>query len=358
MAKPRRSAEEIKDIMSGGEPKWDNKVIDQLSLIKTLTWYSQNKDSKMAFKYVVDYLKKNKISYDEDALGYQPPTFGFLCRIIERGGKLSKDNLTKFNSFIKAIKSSNKEITEQPKSNVISIQDRINEKVSNIAGTLEGSIDDYILSKFKTLPSPFSLMQEQVKTVHASRLIEIFKNSRKELVEALTTDDEQLIEGYSVFSKSELKKLIAYYDLIINDAIKLSDEAKTTRKPRKRKKKTPEQLVSKIKYCQEDKTLKLKSVAPTSIIGANQLWVFNVKTRKLGVYFADDASGLSLKGSTLLNFAEKTSITKTLRKPEQVLPEIIKGGKVYLRNVMGSIKAVEKCLTGRLNSDTILLKIN
>lgn len=358
MGRVRKSAEEIKETISGGEPKWDNKIIDQLSLIKTLTWYSQNRDNKTALKYVIDYLKKNKISYDEEALGYQASTFGFLCRIIERGGKLSAGDLSKFNAFIKAIKPSIKKVIEQPKSNVISIQDRINEKVSNIAGILEGSIDDYILSKFKTIPSPLSLMQEQVKSVHATRLIDIFKNSRKELVEALTTDDEQLIEGYSVFSKSELKKLIAYYDLIINDAIKLSDEAKIGRKPRKRKKKTPEQLVSKIKYCQEDKTLKLKSIAPTSIIGANQLWVFNIKTRKLGVYFADDASGLSLKGSTLLNFAERTSVTKTLRKPEQILPEIIKGGKVYLRNVMGSIKAVEKCLTGRLNSDTILLKVN
>jgi hypothetical protein len=46
-----------------------------------------------------------------------------------------------------------------------------------------------------------------------------------------------------------------------------------------------------------------------------------------------------------------------LRKPEVTLPEVINGGKVYLRNVIENIRAVDSGLTGRLNDDTILLKI-
>jgi hypothetical protein len=51
------------------------------------------------------------------------------------------------------------------------------------------------------------------------------------------------------------------------------------------------------------------------------------------------------------------SVQKTLRKPEAILPEILKGSKVFLRNVIDTIKAKESCLNGRLNRDTILLKV-
>jgi hypothetical protein len=87
------------------------------------------------------------------------------------------------------------------------------------------------------------------------------------------------------------------------------------------------------------------------------LWVYNTKTRKLGVYHADDAGGLSVKGSTILNFNESKSIQKKLRKPEQLIPEVLNGGKVFLRNVMDGIRAVDSKLTGRVNTDTILLKV-
>jgi hypothetical protein len=85
--------------------------------------------------------------------------------------------------------------------------------------------------------------------------------------------------------------------------------------------------------------------------------VYNTKTRKLGCYVADDAGGLSVKGSSLLNFTESKSVSKKLRKPEATLPEVLKGGKVYLRNALDNIKAVATPLTGRINSDTILLRI-
>jgi hypothetical protein len=144
---------------------------------------------------------------------------------------------------------------------------------------------------------------------------------------------------------------------VIIDGMKISGESVKNRKPRKRKVKSPEELVSKIKYCVEFAELKLKSVSPKDIIGAMQLWVYNTKTRKMGCYHAADAGGFSMKGTSLLNYNETKSIQKRLRKPEVTLPEVINGGKVYLRNVIENIRAVDSGLTGRLNDDTILLKI-
>lgn len=355
----RMSQDELEKVVTGGEPVIPAIQISKFELTRMLNWYTINRDIKHSRKYIEDYFKKNKLKLNTAFLDAQTPTTGWIFRIVSRNGILDKSSKEWFDSRVKVLTEENKQKikTVEEKSNVISIQDRINQKVNEIAGELEYAIDELITSHFKTSPSPFAIMQDKVKSVHASRLIDMFKKDRVEIQEAIDGDDEQLSEAYQKYSKLQLRKLLSYYDQIINDAIKLSNDSKQTRKPRKRKSKTPEQLVAKIKILDESKEFKLKSEDSKKIIGATQLWVFNVKTRKLGVYHADDASGLSIKGSTVLNFTESKSITKTLRKPESILPEIVKGGKVYLRNVMDNINAKEKVLTGRLNSDTILVKI-
>jgi hypothetical protein len=107
------------------------------------------------------------------------------------------------------------------------------------------------------------------------------------------------------------------------------------------------------------------SINPADIIGATELWVYNVKTRKIGRYIAANVdpkgldragSGLSVKGTTIVGYDETVSIQKTLRKPQEQLAEFKNAGKVALRKYLDSIKAVDIKLNGRINADTILLK--
>jgi hypothetical protein len=196
----------------------------------------------------------------------------------------------------------------------------------------------------------------ETKGAHAKFVIEHFKTRRVEYDNVLTTKDDDVKEAYSNFTKIQLKKLIAYCDQVIVDGMKLAGEVVKTRKPRKRKAKSADQLITKLNYAKDFAELKLVSIDPKTIIGASSLWVYNTKTRKLGVYTALDAAGLSIKGSTIQNFAESKSTQKTLRKPDVTIPEVLKGGKVALRNVLNDIRAAEKVLTGRINADTILLR--
>ena len=76
----------------------------------------------------------------------------------------------------------------------------------------------------------------------------------------------------------------------------------------------------------------------------------------MGCYHAEDAGGFSVKGTSLINFSESKSVQKKLRKPEVTLPEVLKGGKIYLRSAIDNIRAVESALTGRINKDTILVR--
>jgi hypothetical protein len=338
------------------EPKYEG-TLSQLQLLKCLNWYHENKENKDAVKYIQDYCKKNRLSGKLDT-SKSFLTMAWLCRAEMNGNDLGKygkkyitDQLKHYLQVEKVVKAPVVDVV------VPNIQDRLKEKVSEIAGDLEGAIDDYIASGYKDTKSPFAMMQDRAKGIHANRIVEIFKKRRNEFDEVLNTKDSDIKEGYSNFSKTQLKKLIAYCDTIITDALKISGESKATRKPRKRKVKTPDQLVSKLQYLSECKEFKLKSITPKQIIGAMQLWVFNVKTRSLGVYHAEDASGFSVKGSTLLNFAESKSVTKRLRKPEQTLPEVMSAGKVALRNLLGKLSTKESLLTGRINKDTIMLRI-
>lgn len=97
------------------------------------------------------------------------------------------------------------------------------------------------------------------------------------------------------------------------------------------------------------------------------MWVFNIKTRKIGRYVASNIdptglnrgnSGLSVKGTTIIGFDEAQSIQKTLRKPDEQLKEFKSAGKVALRKFLDSIKTTDIKLNGRINTDTILLKVS
>jgi hypothetical protein len=353
---------DVNMVYAGTEPKFSVEL-SQLDLIKTLSWYSQNKDNKDAQKWACDFLKKKHKLDVSSVIKSQSPTFGFICRIISNGGSLSAKDQIWLENIITKLKdelNAPKEVVveTQPKVVVPNIQDRIREKASECIGELEGQLDELIISSFSANSAPYAVMHTmEIKGVHTKHISDWFKTKRIEFDDVLHTDDAEVKEGYSNFSKPQLKKIIAWCDQVILDCGKIAGEAVKSRKPRKRKSKKPEQLVAKIKVMEEHKELKLKSVPAKDIIGAMQLWVFNTKNRKLGCYHAIDADGLSVKGSSIINFNESKSVQKTLRKPEATMPEIVKGGKVYLRNALDDIRAVESGLTGRLNADIILVRV-
>ena len=120
------------------------------------------------------------------------------------------------------------------------------------------------------------------------------------------------------------------------------------------------QIVVKLKYAITNEKYKLVSIDPKKIIGAQELWVFNTKTRKLGKYIAGngfESGELSIKGTSIIGFDEKNSIQKTIRKPEVILKEFQKSGKVALRKFLEEINATDIKLNGRINKDVILLKV-
>ena len=116
-------------------------------------------------------------------------------------------------------------------------------------------------------------------------------------------------------------------------------------------------LIKNLKFQKEFPQLKIVSVNPAEIIGAQQLWVYNTKYKKLTQYVNQSPQGLQIKGTTLIGYDVEKSLTKSVRKPEDTLGGLLKAGKVAIRTFMGDLKTNETKPSGRLNEDTILLRV-
>jgi hypothetical protein len=229
----------------------------------------------------------------------------------------------------------------------------MDEKARELAGEIEGAIDDFILNK-----SPFSaknyLLSQSVSAPIAKRIGDIFIKMYNELADAINEEDAQLVEGYSNFTKRELKAFHKFVGEIVDDCHQMVQTAKADRAPRKRKPQSPTKLVSKMKFMREFAELGLKSVKPESIIGSTEVWYYNTKYRRVGVYKGEGGNPLSVKGTTIIGFDVKESQQMTLRKPE----EFFKGlslGKRALNGALKKLTTKPSAPNGRINEECILL---
>lgn len=356
-------SEKVARLMAGSEPEFGFMPIDNEQLAVAYAWYAQNRDRSDADAYLRTYCDKNGIDVSFGQIHHQPTTIGFTARMIMRGINLAPSSREWFENRIKGMQSyvhvdvmePVQPVAQKPKT----VQDYISDQVKKVLGELDGLVDTLILSHFKTELSPDSvLMDHNLKSVHSAKIVEYYKKQRDEIRAALDRTDDQLTEAYSSYYRPDLKKLEAYFDKIIGAALQLQVQTTTARKPRTIKPKSPEKLTGKLKYCPGIKELGINSVAPKKMIEAECVWVFNVKTRMLGVYYAEDRRGLSIKGQTVLNYSESRSIAKKVRKPNLTLPEFMQARKNSLDKMLDNIVAVETKMSGRINKDVVILRVS
>ena len=251
---------------------------------------------------------------------------------------------------------------EKPKNVYVpSIQERIKEASGNIIAEIEEAVDDYINdpNKFKGLDAVKLFRKLNVNQAHARHIRAFYEGPLAEYImlqQPAREQDEDLREGYAHLDKAAIKRGVALFQGIVGACDLITQESKATRKTRTPAPKSADKLVAKLKYCKTDEKYKVASINPVDIIGATELWVFNIKTRKLGKYVAEDAQQFQVKGTTLQFFNANASVAKTLRKPEQQLADFNKSGKVQLRKFLDDIKGVETKMNGRFNADTVILK--
>lgn len=345
---------DINEIAYGKEPE------PNIALGVKLNWYSaaSNLDDKK--KWAIEYFRNKDRNIVKKLSGIDKQwfaTMGSICRIQSLGGTLGLVERQSFDAMVERI------VTEQARKPKKAIPKKVNilelEKKLEPLNLVYDQIDDVIdlvtqgVKKYK-LPTLADGLSN-------AWIVETSKYYQEHLAEIETVylgTDEQLNEGYSNYTKTEIKRLIKLYNDIenlLNQYLVRQKNLKAQSRPVKKTKSKPAaKLVEKLNYMKSDKDSKLLSIDPTKIIGAKKLFVYNTKTRKLVEYVTADESGLSLKGSTLTGFSDK-SYSKTIRKPLDFFIGFVGSTAFKQSKQLDMVKLVEGKVTGRINKDCILV---
>jgi hypothetical protein len=376
VAKPRGGAF-ADEKYTGSEPVWDTERAEKFDnetfdhcLRKSFYYYNYYYSQKDCKKHVVEWMQAQPTVFtkrDISAFIRSPDRSLSMtaCSLImaHRVGMPFRGRHIEFitDCINKSIELAEPEVVEtaeeKPKAYVPTIQDRLNEKTSETIGELEGHYDEVIKSKDYKFKTYDFLVANNVPQSQLSKYVEVYQKRFDELKLAYEKADEQVVEGYKHYKAADFKRIFVFLDSILNDIEQYRGVKKATKKLRAPRAVSKEKVVAKLKYAKEDKALKIISINPVDILGANELWIYNSKTRKLGKYVADSLQGpLRVKGTSIEGYDEAKSVCKTLRKPIDQLKEFAKAGKIQLRKFLDEIKATETKLNGRINADIVLLK--
>ena len=366
----------------GSEPDWDD--LDELTedevrsrFGNALNWYNYNYSTRNAQDFLVKWMKQT------DGLVHYAPavaaleshcvgrTYGSVACMLMNGFSfpefLASSEDTFYAKIVKLIDLGKEALAEkkaqvvakaQTKTPVISIQARTRNSARDVIGYVEGQIDEFVESGCKKKINLYDYFQKAgIKGGYMTYVIEHFTDSYEEMQEMIKGDDDDLNEGYSFLTKPRKKKLVALYANILSDCQEWQKDCRGKRKARKRKVKTPKELVKALKFKKSDEDFGIESVKPADIIGASQVWVFDTKTRFMHKYISD--VGMTVKGSTLKEFDPAQSHKKKIRESycEQVLDDVVNGGKVKLRKSIAGIAAKEVAVTGRIGKEMVIVRI-
>ncbi len=370
---------------TGPEPVWDYDRALTFSdeefdhhLRKSFRYYNYYYSPKDLKKYVVAWLRQHEgdkgvhvldkttiDQYARSADSLTPLTVCALVKAHEQGMPLRDKHVEYILDAVHRVlamkayeEEEEKKDKKKPEVKVITIQDRLNEVAKKHILYFE-ILEDMLFAGETIDPKAYEyLVKHSVPQSVIGKIQAVFAPRHAELQEARKGECEQLKEGYSFMKAADFKRCEAFYDKLFQDLAAYNQTKKATKKAAVRKPPQKEKLVKGLKYLKQDTALKIVSINPVDIVGAQVLWVYNVKNRKIGRYVAEDVGGaLGVKGTTITGYVENKSTQKTLRKPEEQIKQFLASSKVDLRKYIENIKTTEIKLNGRINADTILLKV-
>tara|TARA_B100001939_G_scaffold339266_1_gene345845 strand:- start:3606 stop:4775 length:1170 start_codon:yes stop_codon:yes gene_type:complete len=302
-----------------------------------------------------------KYAWCWDKLGYMPECFAKFY------DKKKDDLITTGKEVVEEQQEKKKEA--KPK---ISIQERMLDQITDLCGQWEDLIDKFIETGKINIKSfdPEKDMKVYagggvIKPNHAKLIKENFTAIHEEAKESLAGTCDQLNEAYNFMNKKMKQDYVAFFEKIMNACDALILTGKANRKQRKPRARSKDAIIKKMKFQVSDGSLGIASISPTDVVYANEVWVYNTKTRKVGVYHAKNkdprnlqraGAGLMVKGTTFQDFDPETSVQKTLRKPAEQINNWTGNAKTRFAKAFDEVKTTPTKLTGRLNDTTIILK--
>lgn len=346
-----------------------------IAVIKAYNWYSHfygNADAKDFLVRYLESIKSDKVKIVRKVADSRMlPTAGWLARMATRGLVLDDKQTAFLNNAVEklvAIANSTKDESEAGEEAAparANVQEVMRERASDSAGEIDSMFDQFLIDGCpKNIDIEKKIVEElqsqKILPQHVPAMIKQWQSILGEYNEVLTTRDEQLKEGYAIYSKAQMKAKIAFAEQVIAGLNGYISLKQATKKARVRKPVPVEKLVARLKYCKAFKDdaqkLDLTGLHPSKLHGASEAWVYDTRRRKMHHYVADNYSKvLAVKGNTVLGFDKNESQVKTLRKPAEQIKHLV-GSKPAARKFFEQIKAVGVTPKGRFSKDLIILK--
>jgi hypothetical protein len=360
----KKRATSLATLKLGDEPSFVTEP-STAELTRALNWYNVCADDPEVRKaWVVEFLtrhgwKSDSIKTVANKIKKLVPTHSAVARLFNRNQPLDLRYSAEALGYFEGVLSKQNEDDLDSDGNPIEKVAPAPKQVKNLAmlvRMIEEEIEAIMETGDGTGRAIYTTLQaEGVSANAANQLKRVFAFQTEEFVElAGKKCDPELDEAYSHLFLATRKKLAAFMVQLNADLDSFAKVAKAVRKTRKPKPVKADKLVKRLKYKVKDDEYKIASVSPDKIIGAQWLWVFNTKYRKIAFYQAGEG-GFSVKGTTLQNYV--ASGQKTLRKPEQQLSGFTSGAVKALPKAFDAIKTASSEGNGRINEECILLRV-
>lgn len=341
-------------------------------ILETLRHYGYFYERKSYVSWAQEWIKSNRPN-DLKALKASEdwrisPTLASLMKMQLMGAELDKaaidfinhnvDDVVRFGK-INIDNSVDEDEDDKPEVKRKNPSELLREKTLAVMGEIEGFVDEHLDGN---LDKKFSLYTH-LKSIDAAAqtardIVKFYKEMEAELIELTVDKTEELVEGYSHLTIKEQKSLLKLVSTFISDGEKYVLSKKANRKPRAKKVTPATKQVAKVIYQKECADFKISSTSPAYIVGATEVYLFNTKTRVLKYLVTDNSNGFTVSGTTVKNYDAELSFKKKLRKPEEMIDAINKSTKLRALKALKALKTKDSPTDGRINADTVILKVN
>lgn len=327
---------------------------DKIELAVALNWLRSEQTPELNRKWLQTYMKqsgynKTKIESVMSNLRYLSSNWFSVARILTNGSAVPEGTNLRLNAALDEIASYGVIKQEapkvaKPKQTSVPVPESVLTHIDLLVQKSTTSVVDEDVYAF--------LMNNNVTKSQVEELIEEYKSSYEELMSL--DKDESIQECYADYTPKQRRNIQTFFKNLYAQfeqykKIKQTRK-KAVKKPRKQNK---EKLIAKLRYMKESPEYRIASVDPMKLIGAKTVVLFNNKTRDVSVFYAEE-QGISVKGTSLVGFDAEKSLTKRLRKPNDVLSHGVKAG---LEKAFGAVKSVARKANGRMNENTIIVKV-
>lgn len=297
-------------------------------------WYNYFHDVKTGRKWLEEYCKANGLSLRNTK--EITMTMCTTARLLNNGHTLPEKTVNTLHNKIKT------KVKSKATPNIVKAA-----KAFPLY-KFEELLDKFYQADYKYFdPKSYDLLKSlSASSAQAKTVFEYYAPLLAEL------DEEVGYEHLKKVQRNHYKKFVKEF----LDQIELYSSNKKTakvRKPRKRKEISAAKMVSRVKYLREDPELKMVSIQPEKIIGANVLWLYNTKYKKL--VKLESEKGFTVNGTTVKDF--DTAVSKTIRKPEEFFSTFYQSTKAFKNKAFKNLKTKESGANGRINEQTLILRI-